>query len=174
MSRESGCMSAPRRLNWFARWFLRTPMPFYRYFPGFERIYGFQWILLTTRGRRTGKPRPVLLDLVGHDPSTDRYYVQPGWGRGCAWVRNIEADPVVEAQIGRKRFRARVVDVSGPEGATHVFAFARRHRFETALISRLIPDLAPPKGSEAEVREWYSKNVLVFAVVPIAEAGQQA
>ncbi len=166
-SREDELVSEPRRLNRFLLWFLRTPLPFYRYLPGFERIYGFRWILLTTKGRRTGKPRPVLLDLVGHDPITNRYYVQPGWGRACAWVRNIEADPFVEAQIGRKRFRARVIEVSGPEGAAYVFAFARRHRFETAIISWLIPSLAPPKGSEAEVKEWYSKKLLVFAVVPI-------
>jgi deazaflavin-dependent oxidoreductase (nitroreductase family) len=164
-------VSKQPRLNWFVRWFFRTPMPFYRYFPGFERIYGSQWILLTTKGRRTGKPRPVLLDLVGHDHSTNRYYVQPGWGRECQWVRNIEADPFVEAQIGRKHFRARVIDVSGPEGGAYVHAFARKHPIETAFVSWLIPGMAAPKGTEAELTEWYSKHILVFAVVPIAEEG---
>ena len=169
--KEGELVSEQLRLNWFVRWFFRTPMPFYRYLPGFERIYGFQWILLTTKGRRTGRPRQVLLDLVAHDPVTDRYYVQPGWGRECHWVRNIEADPFVEAQIGRKHFRARVIDVSGPEGGAYVYAFARKHPILTAFVSWLIPSMALPKGSEAERKEWYSKHLLVFAVVPIAQEG---
>src|SRR5262249_26405392 len=36
---------------------------------GIERVLGIDWIVLTTRGRRTGAERSVMLDVVGHDPA---------------------------------------------------------------------------------------------------------
>jgi deazaflavin-dependent oxidoreductase (nitroreductase family) len=162
-------MSHPRRPSRLELWLVGLPaIPYRLGFPGYERIFGLQWMLITTKGRRTGKPRTVLLDLVGHDPATGRYYVQPGQ-RTAGWVHNVQAHPFVEAQVGRKCFRARVVDASGPEGARWVFDFAKRHPLQTRLVERLLPELAPPKGSDAEIIDWLAKHVLVFALDPIAE-----
>src|SRR5262245_39433632 len=96
----------------------RLPVQLYeRRFRGYDRLFNREWILLTTTGRKTGRPHRVMLDLVGHDPSTKRYYIQPGWGRRCDWVRNIEVHSEVQAQVGSDAFRARALNVSGPEGA---------------------------------------------------------
>jgi deazaflavin-dependent oxidoreductase (nitroreductase family) len=146
-------------------WFSRLPVLAYRLLPGYERLFGKRWMLVTTRGHRTGLPRSVLLDLVGHDPASGRYYIQPGH-RSAAWVGNVRAHPFVRVQIGRAEFDARVIDASGPEGAEHVFAFTRKHRLQARLVEWLIPELKPPKGSVAEVKEWLASHVLVFALVP--------
>ena len=155
-------------LDRLSRLFLRINLNLYRFvLPGYERAFGKQWMVVTTKGRRTGKPHHVLLDVVGRDPVTTRYYVQPGEGRRCDWVRNIEAAPIVDVQLGRRRFRARAVDVSGPEGAEQVLAFARRNPLQTLLVSWLMPDLKPPGGSDEEIKAWCATHLLVFGLDPL-------
>jgi deazaflavin-dependent oxidoreductase (nitroreductase family) len=154
-----------RLVNRLSRPFLRLNLAVYRFvLPGYERAFGKSWMVVTTKGRRTGKPHRVLLDVVGHDPATNRYYIQPGEGRRCDWVRNIEAEPLVDVQIGRRRFRARVVDVSGAEGAHWLFAFAKRHPLQTSFVTWLMPDLKPPNGSDEDIKAWIAAHLLVFAL----------
>jgi deazaflavin-dependent oxidoreductase (nitroreductase family) len=146
--------------------FLRPPYIFLRLgLLGYERFIGQRWIAITTKGRRSGKPHTVLLDLVGHDPALDRYYIQPGWPRGSDWVRNIEADPMVDAQVGRQRFRGRVVRVEGPEGAQWAYRYAKEHPINSFLIGKLMLGWQPPiERGEAAVREWMAENFVFFAV----------
>ena len=101
---------------------------------GLERVLGIDWIVLTTTGRRSGKPHAVMLDVVGHDAASDTYYLQPADGRRADWVRNVAANPVVTAEVGGRRFRARVEDVTGPEGAEVVLHFIRTHPLYARVV----------------------------------------
>ncbi|HZR82352.1 MAG TPA: nitroreductase family deazaflavin-dependent oxidoreductase [Candidatus Binatia bacterium] len=102
MARERGTLhfltplwSRPQRafVGRFRRYFERAP----------------DWVLLTTRGRRTGLPREVLLPCrrIG-----DRVVVLSGYGRRADWIRNLIADPRVEVTChgNRRSARAEVVD----------------------------------------------------------------
>lgn len=51
------------------------------------------WVLLTTRGRKTGLPREVLLPCARKG---SRVLVISTYGRRSAWIRNLEACPDVE------------------------------------------------------------------------------
>lgn len=51
------------------------------------------WVLLTTRGRKTGLPREVLLPCAREG---NRVLVISTYGRRSAWIRNLEACPDVE------------------------------------------------------------------------------
>lgn len=68
---------------------------------------GVPTLLLTTRGRRSGKLRRTAL-IYGRDG--DRYVVvasQGGAPTHPAWYLNLTADPRVEVQVGAERFAAR-------------------------------------------------------------------
>ena len=68
---------------------------------------GVHTLLLTTRGRRSGKLRRTAL-IYGTDG--DRYLVvasQGGAERHPAWYLNLVDDPEVELQVGAERFPAR-------------------------------------------------------------------
>ena len=93
-----------------------------------------EWIIVTTRGRRTGKPYSVVLDVVGRDAPGRRWYVQPANGRSSDWARNVAVNPLVEAELGSRRFSARVEDVSGREGAEIVLRFIRTHPWYARLV----------------------------------------
>jgi deazaflavin-dependent oxidoreductase (nitroreductase family) len=59
-------------------------------------------LLLTTRGRRTGRPRTTALSFM---PVADRYIVFSGWGVSSNWYHNVRANPEVRIQVGRRRMR---------------------------------------------------------------------
>ena len=68
-----------------------------------------QWpsLLLTTRGRRSGRPRRTAL-IYGRDG--ERYVVvasNGGSDHHPLWYRNLLADPAVTVQVGAERFPAR-------------------------------------------------------------------
>lgn len=57
----------------------------------FERAPG--WVLLTTKGRRTGLPREVLLPCERVSDGT--MFVISTYGHRSDWIRNIRRDPAV-------------------------------------------------------------------------------
>lgn len=71
-----------------------------------HRWSGVDTLLLTTRGRHTGKLRRTAL-IYGRDG--DRYLVVASSGgakQHPAWYLNLSADPHVDVQVGPERFRA--------------------------------------------------------------------
>ena len=68
-----------------------------------------QHLSLTTRGRRSGKPREIEIWFTRRD---GRDYLIAEHGRRANWVRNLVAAPAVRVRVGRRTFRARarVVD----------------------------------------------------------------
>jgi deazaflavin-dependent oxidoreductase (nitroreductase family) len=69
-------------------------------------------MLLTTRGRKSGLRRTTAISFM---PLGDRLIVFSGWGRSSNWYRNVQADPEVEVQVGRRRMRATARLVPDPE-----------------------------------------------------------
>jgi deazaflavin-dependent oxidoreductase (nitroreductase family) len=80
-----------------------------------HRWHGVQTLLLTTRGRKTGKLRRTAL-IYGRD--SDRYLVVASKGGAAThplWYRNLTADPEVQVQVGAERFTARARTASPEE-----------------------------------------------------------
>jgi deazaflavin-dependent oxidoreductase (nitroreductase family) len=72
-------------------------------------------LLLTTTGARTGRPRVTPLDF---SRDGDRLVVIASMGGSSHhpyWYLNLEADPEVIIEVGRKRFRARARITEEPE-----------------------------------------------------------
>jgi deazaflavin-dependent oxidoreductase (nitroreductase family) len=69
-------------------------------------------MLLTTVGRRTGKPRTTAVSFM---PLADRLIVFSGWGIRSDWYRNVLANPAVQVRVGRRRFRALARLIAEPE-----------------------------------------------------------
>jgi len=98
------------------------------------RTLGIEWIVLATRGRRTGRTHTVVLDIVGRDPIRDIYYVQPAFGARADWVRNALLHPAT-ARVGDRFVRVRVRDATGTEGAEVVLRFLRAHpRYARVIV----------------------------------------
>ena len=68
-------------------------------------------LLLTTRGRRTGRPRTCGLNYAVADGTL---YVMSGF-RNSDWLRNLEADPHVEVRLGQDRWAGEARVATDPE-----------------------------------------------------------
>ncbi len=123
-----------------------------------HRMTGTRSLLLRTTGRRTGQARTSAL-IYGRDG--DRYVVvasNHGREQPPAWQLNIEADPHVELQVARHRYRgtARVVEASEPDHA-RLWAVANvanhdRYRGYQATTATPAPSRTPPRKPSRAVR----------------------
>src|SRR5262245_44415471 len=105
---------------------------------GYERVLGIDWLVLTTRGRRTGLPRTVMVDVIGHDPETQAWYVQPADAARSRWLANLRAHPIATVEVRGRRFRARASEITGAEGAEVVLRFIREHPRYARLVVWLV------------------------------------
>jgi deazaflavin-dependent oxidoreductase (nitroreductase family) len=70
-------------------------------------------LLLTTRGRRTGRRRTAAVSFM---PLGDGHLVIfSGWGVGSDWYANVRADPRVRVRIGRQEVSGMARLVEEPE-----------------------------------------------------------
>jgi deazaflavin-dependent oxidoreductase (nitroreductase family) len=69
-------------------------------------------MLLTTRGRRSGRPRTGAVSFM---PVEDHFVVFSGWGVTSNWYRNVRTNPEVTITVGRRRMRALARLVEDPE-----------------------------------------------------------
>lgn len=59
---------------------------------GLARWHPANFLVLTTTGRKSGKPRHTMLE---HSRMGDTVYLSSGWGRRTQWYKNICADSLV-------------------------------------------------------------------------------
>lgn len=78
---------------------------------GLGRLAG-RWVLvLTTRGRGTGRVRKTPL---WYARDGDVVYCFSGWGTTSDWYRNVKADPLVSLEVGKDRWQATAKLVHAP------------------------------------------------------------
>jgi len=117
--RESGVWVYPRSA--WRKFLWRLPLTIWR--------MGLGWLfrplpmfVLTTRGKKTGRPRHVMIEPGFLD---GKIYVVPGWGERTQWSRNITADPDVTVQRRGETFAADAVPVTDEGELSAVFQHFR-------------------------------------------------
>ncbi|GGS95610.1 nitroreductase [Planobispora rosea] len=104
--------------------------------------HGIPTLLLTTRGRRSGKLRRTAL-IYGEDGDRHLLAASNGGSAGHpAWYLNLTADPDVHVQVGPERFAARARTATAEEKAAlwpiMVKLFPTYARYQ-AMTARDIP-----------------------------------
>ena len=79
------------------RLLVRLPVLLYRARLGW--LLDRRFLLLTHRGRRTGRWRRTVLEVVHHDPAADTWFVASAWGERSQWFRNLRAHPEATNQV---------------------------------------------------------------------------
>ena len=118
------------------RWLARLPIGLYR--AGLGGLLGQHFLMLTHQGRRSGKLRQVVLEVVRHDKGTGTVIVVSGFGAQSDWFRNICRQPEVKANIGGRHFAA-IAEQLAPEAAAEEFKdYARRHPWALKALARIL------------------------------------
>jgi deazaflavin-dependent oxidoreductase (nitroreductase family) len=95
------------------KWLFKVPVFFYMI--GLP-LFGSFILLLTTRGRKSGKLRHTPLEYRREGGSGYRI-IMAGWGGNTDWRWNIETDPQVTVQAGREKYQASAVRLTDDEVA---------------------------------------------------------
>jgi len=129
---------------------------------GFGSILGPMVLLLTTKGRVTGKPRvtPLQYEKIGG-------LIVMGATRGLKsdWVRNILADPHVEIRIGRNRWKGFAEVIDDPE---HIIDFLeiRLQNHPRMVGAMLKSDGIKSKPTRTDLAK-YAADVVIVTVKPL-------
>jgi deazaflavin-dependent oxidoreductase (nitroreductase family) len=131
--------SRPAPPTGLLRGLLQLPAVLYRANLGF--LLGHRFLLLVHTGRRTGRNRQTVLEVVRYDPRNKESVVAAGWGRRTQWLHNVEAGLATEVRTGRDRFQPvhRVLEVD--EAADIFRSYLRRNRLIAPVIRRVLGSL---------------------------------
>ena len=152
-----------KRPNGFLKFFLKMPVWIHKIgLGGWERLIGAQWMLVTTTGRKSGKSRETMLDVMDYDSASDTYYIEAAYGSRADWVRNIEAHPRFQAQVGRRKFFANLAPLSADEAGEMMVKF---YRAKPAYTRSVMAMVGMKFEGEEELRKIAS-NLALFAVLP--------
>ncbi|MCC7354365.1 MAG: nitroreductase family deazaflavin-dependent oxidoreductase [Anaerolineae bacterium] len=106
--KATGAMTYPARQT-LDRLLFKSPLIWWRM--GLGPLLGRTMLVLTTWGRKSGLPRYTVLSYT---VVNGKVYVGSGWGSRADWYRNIQANPRITVQIGKRTYSAfarRVEDV---------------------------------------------------------------
>jgi deazaflavin-dependent oxidoreductase (nitroreductase family) len=107
------------------RFGLRLPIWFYRAHLGW--LLGDRFLMLTHTGRKSGKPRRTVIEVVQHKKETDTYYVVSGWGEKSDWYQNIHKSPFVTVQVGGRKFQSKAEFIPTEKAIDKLKAYAHDH-----------------------------------------------
>ena len=107
------------------RWIVRAPITVYRLRLGW--VFGSRLLMLQHRGRRSGKPRYVVLEVVDQ-PSPESWVVVAGFGARAQWLWNVREDSRVRVWFkGRAPRSALARELSAADRADVLSSYAARH-----------------------------------------------
>jgi deazaflavin-dependent oxidoreductase (nitroreductase family) len=126
--------SPPRGL---ARLAFRLPIWLYRL--GLGWLLGDRLLMLTHIGRKSGRPRQAVIEVVRYDPASDTYIIASGFGAQVDWFRNIQKNPNVLMQSGARRLEAVAEQLALEAAADELHSYAHRHpRAFRTITKRLL------------------------------------
>ena len=129
---------------------------------GWEGLIGAQWMLITTIGRKTGKRREAMVDVMDYDKMTDTYYIEAAYGSRADWYRNIKSNPVFEAQVGRRKFKAHAEELAEKDTGEMLVQFFRRKPAYTRSVMAMVG----MKFKDEDELRVIGKNLTLLAVKP--------
>ena len=126
----------PARPRGLARLGFRLPILLYRI--GLGWLLGHRFLLLTHRGRVTGRLRQTVLEVVRYDAGRHDYTVIAGFGPKTDWYRNLQARPALEIRCAGKRFHPEQRFLTPQEGDEMLAWYERNHPRAWRVLVRLL------------------------------------
>ena len=126
---DRGKKKVPVWSRWLGKWLIIV----YRFHLGW--LMGHRFLLVTHRGRKTGKVRQTGVMVLRYDHRSREAFVVAGSAK-ADWYRNIHASPALEVSLGRQRYRPeqRFLEV---EEIAELLAWSRQRHPVKARIQSL-------------------------------------
>jgi deazaflavin-dependent oxidoreductase (nitroreductase family) len=131
------------------------------YAVGLGPLIGKMILLLTTVGRKSGKPRVVPLQ---YEEIEGKIYLGAALGRQADWVRNIQANPKVEVRVKSRRFSGRAELITDPKQiADFLEVRLQRHPRMIGAMLRGEEISLPPARADLEK---YAAQLTLVVITP--------
>ncbi len=151
----------PAKPSGALKWGYNLPIWLYRLRLGW--LLGHRFLLLTHRGRKTGKLRQTVLEVVHYDHATRESVVLSAYGERADWYQNILANPPIEVQTGGSRYAPQYRLLEVDERLAALKIYQRRYRRAFQAVMRFLGH--PYDGTEAGLRAL-ADTVLMVAFRP--------
>ena len=100
--------------------------------------------------------------MVGHDKTTDTYYVASGWGEKSNWYQNIRKTPQVTIQVGGRKFQSEAEFIPLDKAIEVVSNYAREHPIAFNELSGIFLGERMKPGSDAPQRIAQKMPMVAF------------
>ncbi len=125
----------PRRPQGALRAILRAPIMIYNGHMGW--LLGHRFLMLTHRGRTSGRIYRTVLEVARYDPQTRESVVASGFAN-TDWYRNLQAHPALEVMTGRLRYTPEQRFLNEEERYAVLIEYERRHKALARVGFRLM------------------------------------
>jgi deazaflavin-dependent oxidoreductase (nitroreductase family) len=119
-----------------ARLAFRLPIWLYRF--GLGGLLGSRFLLLTHTGRKSGKKRQTVLEVVRYDKATTTFIVAVGFGPESDWYKNLHNNPKVTVQCGRHRWEMIANFLTPEQAGNEMLDYAQRHPQALGELARFM------------------------------------
>lgn len=126
----------------------RAPILLYRLRLGF--LLGKRIIMLEHTGRKSGKLRRAVIEVVVNDP--DAVYVAAAWGEHSQWLANIRANPSVAFYLGSRKYVGRATEVTVAQAEDLMKRYATAHPKALHELAKFMLD-DPADSTDAQARQ---------------------
>jgi deazaflavin-dependent oxidoreductase (nitroreductase family) len=144
---------------------LRSPVLLYRI--GLGRLFGHRFLVVTSRGRKTGRIYRTPLEVVRYDQVSGEAVVGSGWGANASWYRNIQATPALEIWLGGHRFRPAQRFLNAEEAVEVMLDYASRNPAAAQELGSWM--LGRPYDNSREAAEALVEKVPFVAFRPAGD-----
>ena len=140
---------------------LRAPLAVHDH--GGARLFGHRFLVLSHRGRKSGRTFRTMLEVVQWDPSLREAVVMSGFGPGSNWCLNVVAGGAEEIEVGGERFRPEVRRLEIDEAVRVMAGYEHRNRVAAPIVRFVLSRLVGFRydGSEAARRKLVEALPLV-------------
>jgi len=114
----------------------RLPIWLFRLRLGF--LMGHRMLLLTHKGRISGKERYAMLEVIKYEEATNTHYVASGFGEKSDWSQNISKTPDVTIQVGNDKFPARAERLSLDKARAVFHDYNQAHPNAVRNLAKLV------------------------------------
>ena len=109
---------------------------------GGGRLLGHRFLLLTHRGRRSGRIYRTTLEVLSWEPVKGEAIVMSGFGPRANWYLNTLRGGALEVQIAGQRLHPEVRTLEPEEAVRVLAAYERRNRFVAPIVRAVLSRLA--------------------------------
>ena len=95
-------------------------------------------MLLIHEGRKSGKRRYAVLEVVKYNKEINLHYAASGFGKKSDWFQNISTNPEVSIQSGGKTFSAKAQVINDEEAAKIFEDYTKKYPNAIKNLARFI------------------------------------